>query len=65
MYLLGYDVGTSSVKASLVEAESGRCISSAFYPETEAPISAPRQGWAEQDPEMWWQNLKLATRKLL
>lgn len=65
MYLLGYDVGTSSVKASLVEAESGRCIFSAFYPETEAPIIAPRSGWAEQDPEMWWVNLKQATRKLL
>ncbi len=63
MYLLGYDVGTSSVKASLVEAESGRCIFSAFYPETEAPIIAPRSGWAEQDPEMWWVNLTLCGDK--
>lgn len=65
MYLLGYDIGSSSVKASLVEAESGRCAASAFYPKTEAPITALRQGWAEQDPQMWWDNLVLATKDVL
>ena len=65
MYLLGYDIGSSSVKASLVEAESGRCIASAFYPETEMPIISKQQGWAEQDPEMWWQKLKMVTKKIL
>lgn len=53
------------MKASLVDAESGRCIASAFYPKTEAPIRAVRQGWAEQDPEMWWNNLTLSTRAVL
>ena len=38
MYLLGYDIGSSSVKASLVNAESGKCVSSAFFPKTEAEI---------------------------
>lgn len=44
MYLLGYDIGSSSVKASLVDAASGKCVASAFYPKTEAPILAVKQG---------------------
>ena len=64
-YLLGYDVGSSSVKASLVDAESGACVASAFYPKTEAPIKAVRAGWAEQDPEDWWQYLKAATADIM
>lgn len=54
MYLLGYDIGSSSVKASLVNAETGKCVSSAFFPKTEAAIMAARPGWAEQDPQNWW-----------
>ena len=65
MYLLGYDIGSSSVKASLVDAQSGKCIASAFYPKTEAPIIAKQAGWAEQDPAMWIGNLKLATHDVL
>ena len=49
MMLLGYDIGSSSVKASLVDAVSGKCVASAFYPKTEAPILAVRPGWAEQE----------------
>ena len=65
MYLLGYDIGSSSVKASMVEAESGRTVASAFYPKTEATISSVRPGWAEQNPEDWWTSLKAATAELL
>ena len=65
MYLLGYDIGSSSVKASLVDAQSGICVASAFYPKTEAEIIAVHQGWAEQEPEMWWKNLKLATSAVI
>lgn len=65
MYLLGYDIGSSSVKASLVNAESGKCVSSAFYPKSEAPILAVKQGWAEQNPENWWEYLKQATQDIL
>jgi len=65
MYLLGYDIGSSSVKASLVNAESGKCVSSAFFPKTEAEIIAVKLGWAEQNPESWWENLKLATQAVL
>lgn len=63
--LLGYDVGTSSVKASLVDAKTGDIVATTFYPEQEAPIIAKQIGWAEQEPEMWWENLKKATQKLL
>ena len=64
-YLIGYDIGSSSVKASLVEAESGRCVASAFYPKSEAPIMAKQPGWAEQDPNSWWQYLCEATSDVM
>ncbi len=65
MYLLGYDVGSSSVKASLVSVETGKCVATAFYPKSEAPITSREPGFAEQDPAMWWANLKLATADIL
>lgn len=65
MFLLGYDIGSSSVKASLVDAYSGKCVASTFYPKHEAEILAPQTGWAEQQPAMWWENLKLATADVL
>ena len=61
-YLLGFDVGSSSVKASLVNADSGKCVATAFFPEKEAPIMAVKAGWAEQDPQMWWDNAKLSLK---
>ena len=64
-YLLGFDVGSSSVKASLVNADSGKCAATAFFPEKEAPIMAVKAGWAEQDPQMWWDNAKLALKKIM
>ena len=65
MYLLGYDIGSSSVKASLVNAESGKCVATSFFPKTEAQIIAVQTGWAEQDPASWWANLKLATQEIM
>ena len=64
-FLLGFDVGSSSVKASLVDIESGECAASAFYPSEEAPIKALKTGWAEQDPEMWWANAKLSLADIM
>ena len=64
MILLGYDIGSSSVKASLVDAATGACIASATYPDSEAPIAAPQPGFAEQRPEDWWTCLKEATLHL-
>ena len=65
MYLLGYDIGTSSVKASLVDAATGRALASDFYPKQEAPIKALQAGWAEQDPDSWWEYLKQATASVI
>lgn len=65
MYLLGYDIGSSSVKASLVDSQTGKCVSSAFFPKTEAAIIAVKPGWAEQEPSLWWENLKLSTAAIL
>lgn len=63
--LLGFDVGSSSVKSSLVDADSGKCVATAFYPDREAPITAVKAGWAEQSPELWWQNAKLALADIM
>ncbi|MDI6874269.1 xylulokinase [Candidatus Solincola sp.] len=63
-YLLGYDAGSSTVKAALLDAETGRPVASASSPEEEMPISAPRPGWAEQDPLVWWEHLRRATALL-
>jgi len=60
MLLLGIDLGSSSVKVSVIDGESGRALSSASYPPSEMEISAPRPGWAEQDPAVWWKNFTLA-----
>lgn len=65
MCLLGCDVGSSSVKVSVVDKETGLIIGSDFYPKEEAPIKATRPGWAEQNPEDWWSYLKIAMRGAL
>ena len=53
-YLLGFDIGSSSIKAALINAESGEALSIVSAPEKEMPIASPQSGFAEQDPEMWW-----------
>lgn len=58
MLLLGIDLGSSSVKASVIDGESGNCIATAFYPKDEMKIIAKKPGWAEQEPQTWWENLK-------
>ena len=65
MNFLGYDIGSSSVKASLINGETGQCIASDFFPKQEMEITAPRAGWAEQHPDLWWENLKLATQSVM
>lgn len=63
MLLLGIDVGTSSVKVSVVDAQTQQCLASAVFPETETGIIAVNPGWAEQSPDMWWENVKQAILK--
>jgi xylulokinase len=62
--LLGYDVGSSSIKAAALDADSGACLATATSPERELAIDSPRPGWAEQDPAVWWEHLIRATRLL-
>src|ERR1700742_2234803 len=60
MLLLGIDIGSSSVKVSVVDAASQNAIASAQYPDNENPILTPHPGWAEQSPDMWWQQVQHA-----
>ena len=62
--LLGLDIGSSSIKASLVDADSGELVVSASSPEQEMSISSPRVGWAEQDPTVWWQHVVTAVQRM-
>ena len=65
MFLLGYDIGSSSVKASLIDVDTGSAIATAFQPKQEMKITALKAGWAEQDPELWWNNLVLVTNDVM
>ena len=65
MYTLGFDIGSSSIKVALLNLESGKVEAAAFSPKNEMSITAIRAGWAEQDPAMWWENLKKATNEVL
>jgi xylulokinase len=62
--LLGYDVGSSSIKATLMDAETGKVLASATSPNKELEIIAKQLGWAEQDPAVWWEHVKNATKKI-
>src|SRR5512147_642979 len=55
MISLGLDIGSSSIKAALVETDTGKAVALASFPDTEMTINAPSPGFAEQDPEVWWQ----------
>ncbi len=63
MYLLGIDVGTSSIKVSIVDAATRKAVASARHPEEETPILSRQPGWAEQSPETWWENVQKAILK--
>jgi xylulokinase len=65
MYTLGFDIGSSSVKVSLLDIEKGTSVASSFYPKTEMAISVPQPDWAEQAPEDWWTNIKSALHDVL
>ena len=65
MYLLGYDIGTSSVKVSLIDSETGICVASASAPDSEAPVKSLRPGWAEREPGSWWRYIKEATGRII
>ncbi len=63
--LLGYDIGSSSIKASLINADTGELVGSANSPVQEMKIESPQNGWAEQHPESWWQHVITATKVMI
>jgi len=65
MVTIGYDVGSSSLKAALYDVNTGKAIAHSAYPKEEMTILSPKPGWAEQDPETWWNALKNTTSELL
>jgi xylulokinase len=67
MYLLGYDLGSSSIKAAIVDATTRKVLAVESYPEggTEMDMISRQNGWAEQQPDDWWRNLCIVTKRLL
>ena len=63
-FLLGIDVGSSSIKVTLLDSQTGKVAATATSPQTELQIVAPQPGWAEQDPAVWWENTKQAIRQI-
>ncbi len=63
MLLLGIDIGTSSIKVSVVDAGNGAVVAQAQFPDSEREISSPQPGWAEQDPQQWWNDTCMAIQK--
>lgn len=65
MYYIGYDIGSSSVKAAIVEAETGKKVIVLNEPQNEMEIVSVHADWAEQDPEMWWEYICKATKRAI
>ncbi len=65
MYLIGYDIGSSSIKASIVNVDNNEVVGIVSYPDREMDIISRHTGWAEQQPEIWWNYLCIATSKLI
>lgn len=63
--LLGLDIGSSSIKACVVDATTGRRLVQAQSPSVEMPIDSPRPGWAEQNPDTWWDHVVKSVRSCL
>jgi xylulokinase len=64
MLLLGIDIGTSSIKATVVDVSTQQCIAATQFPEKETEIISTQPGWAEQSPELWWEHVQQAILKL-
>lgn len=62
---LGVDLGSSSIKLSLLDGDSGKVIASVTHPKMEMKIQSPKAGWAEQDPELWWHYFLAGYRELV
>ena len=60
MLTIGIDMGSSSIKVAVFDTESELCLASTLSPKQEMPMNSPQTGWAEQDPSMWWEEMKKA-----
>jgi xylulokinase len=60
-YVLSYDVGTGSVKTVIVDFE-GNVVSVA---NAKYPLLTPQAGWAEQEPEAYWEAVCISTKQAL
>ena len=64
-FYIGFDIGSSSVKVALVNAQTNKQFALVSEPKKEMKIHAEKAGWAEQNPQMWWKYLCKATRRIL
>ena len=64
MYYLGLDIGSSSIKAALVDIETGKSLGVVQEPKEEMGMFAQKNGWAEQKPNDWWQHICTAITRL-
>lgn len=64
MYTIGYDIGSSFVKGAVIDVERGEVVATASFPDQEMSIHSPVAGWAEQDPQTWWEAI-LGVTKIL
>ena len=65
MYNIGFDLGSSSIKGSIVDSHSGKEILTLSEPKQEMDIISPKTDWAEQDPQKWWDYICNLTKSLI
>ncbi|KGO87939.1 carbohydrate kinase [Flavobacterium rivuli WB 3.3-2 = DSM 21788] len=64
MHFLGIDLGSSSIKLSVLDAETGKTVAGVSVPDFEMEMAAPQFGWAEQDPSQWWEYVQTGIKTL-
>ena len=65
MYYLGFDLGSSSIKVSIVCSKTGKNIHTLNEPSDEMQIISNQNDWAEQDPDTWWSHICNGTKRVL
>ena len=65
MYNIGFDLGSSSIKGSIVDSNSGKEIITLNEPKKEMDIISSQNDWAEQNPNKWWEYICNLTKRLI